>query len=237
MTCYWAGLLLIVAALFAGTDLGYASGDASRCIVTVKKVLLKNISGEWITVSTPEYEYSLLSDDVIFSCVNYKRVPRGKYVNFKLVLSEILKVSGRDGKNFTRGGGEITVGGTATKASKLPGEIKSFKVAAPTWSDSTEGLMIEHLNLDYEDTNDTMEIYPRRDFDRPFLIKEGSGIHLWMTINLNNTIYFMFPSSIRRGLPTENVMYFIPPKVIDDLTISVDAASRSAASDMIEWDF
>lgn len=215
----------------------FASGDATHCIITVKKVWLKNVSGDWVSVDLPEHQVDLTQEEPIFSFVNYKKVPRGKYVNFKVVISETLKVSGKDGRNMTKAGGEITVGGTAATIADLPGDITSLAATSPTWNDKEEGLITEHLNLDFEDRNDTMEIYPRRDFNKPFVIKEGSGVHLWLTVSLSHTIYFMFPNAIRKNVPTQYVMYFIPPKEVDDMSIVVDSSTSFAPGDLVVWDF
>ena len=219
------------------SNLSFAAGDAVKCVVTIKKVLLKKVSGDWIPVPDSAREADLSKEEPVLSFINYNKVPSGKYVNFKIVLSETVKVAGKDGKNLTKEGGEITVGGTAVSASELPGNITSFKVASPVWNTRDSGLITEHLNLDYEDRNDTMEIYPRRNFQPPFIVKQGSGVTLWMTMNLERTIYFAFPNSISKNVPKENVMYFIPPKEIEDVSITVDAVSSFASSDEIAFDF
>ena len=235
-----SGFLAAVLILSMLNNPCFAAGDPSHCFVTVKQVLLKKISGEWIPIPDAQKEVDLLEDDPIFSFINFKqRVPKGKYVNFKVILSETVKVSGNDGKNLTRTAGEITVGGTASKAFDLPGNIKSLKAASPTWTkdEKEHGLITEHLNLDYEDSNDTMEVYPRRDFNKPFIIKEGSSVQIWLSINLTGTVIFMFPNALHRGVPTENVMYFIPPKDIDDMSINIGASTSFAPGDTIAFDF
>ena len=229
-------LVFGIAFLCAAND-AFASGDASVCKVMIKKVLLKTPSGEWVPVKGSEREADLMAEEPILSFVNFDRVPPGRYVNFKVVLSETLKVAGRDGKNFTRIGGEILVGGTAVKASDLPGDITSLKIISSTWNDQRAGEIIEHLNLDYEDRDDTMEIYPKRNFQKPFLVKKGTAVHIWITVNLSHTLYFAFPNSIRKGLPKENVMYFMPPSQINDVGIAVGPVSSYASGDDVAFDF
>lgn len=215
----------------------FAVGDATKCEVTVQAIFLKNISGDWIKIKDSSRQANLMVEEPLLSFINYDRVPPGKYVNFKVILSETFKISGKDGDNFTKAGGEITVGGTAIKASALPGTITALKVTSPVWNTEKEGEITEHLNLDFEDQNDTIEIYPRRNFQKPLLIKKGSAVHIWMTISLTRTIYFAFPNMIKRGVPKENVMYFLPPEGVDDVSMSVDAASRFASEDEVEIDF
>ncbi len=42
---------------------------------------------------------------------------------------------------------------------------------------------------------------------------------------------------VKRGVPKENVMYFLPPNQVDDVSIIVDAVSRYAAEDEVSVDF
>jgi hypothetical protein len=226
------------AAMFAGlTTDGWAAGETSSCKVTVKQVLLKTPSGNWVPIKGSEHETDLATEDPMLSLLNFDRVPPGKYVNFKLVVSETVKVTGRDGKNFTRAGGDIYMGGSAVNASGLPGDITALRVVSPTWNNELSGEMTERINLDYEDRDDIMEIYPKRNFLKPFIVKKGSAVHIWMTINLDQTMYFAFPNSIRKGVPRVNVMYFIPPSQIDDVSITVDSVSRYASTDEVAFDF
>lgn len=238
-SCFRAAICFFVTilAFFAMGDILFAAGDPLECKVLVKQVLLRTVSGDWVPVKNSEHEVDLKVEEPIISFINYDRVPPGKYVNFKIVLSETLKVSGKDDRNMTREGGEIIVGGAAAKASDLPGDITSLQTIKSTWNNQKEGEMIEHLNLDFEDRNETMEIYPKRNFQKPFLVKKGSAVHIWMTVTLGRTLYFAFPNSIRKGVPKENAMYFIPPTEIDDVSITSDSVSRFASGEEIAFDF
>ena len=218
-------------------SLSFAAGNAVKCVVMIKKVLNKKVSGEWVPVPDSAREADLLVEEPLLSFINTNKVPSGRYVNFKIILSETVKVTGKDGNNLTKEGGEITVGGTAVNSSELPGNITSFRVASRVWNIQELGLITEHLNLNYEDRNDTMEIYPRRNFQPSFVIRQGSSVTLWMTVNLDHTIYFAFPNSISKAVPKENVMYFIPPNEIDDVSLTVDAVSSLASGDEIAFDF
>ena len=131
-----------------------AVGDASQCVMTVKKIELKNRAGDWIVLTDEEQPLDLFSQNPSITVVNKGRLAPGVYVNCKITLSEIFAVAGSDGPNMTREGGQITVGGTAAKAFDLPGEITSLNEVSPTWNTKSEGVMTEHLNLNYEDRDD-----------------------------------------------------------------------------------
>ena len=231
--------VLLIAAIFQPLFLVscLAAGDATKCVATIKGVYFRKVTGEWVLVKDSSREADLLAEEPALSFINYNRVPSGKYVNVKIVLSETFKVTGKGGNNMTKQGGEITVAGTAIHGRDLPGTINSLEVTAPTWSDQAQGEIIEHLNLDFEDRNDFIEIFPRRNFEKPFRVKKGSAVHVWMTMSLNRTVYFAFTNMIKRKVPKENVMYFIPPDQIDELSITVDSASTFASGDEIEFNF
>ncbi len=231
------GLLIGIIFLSVFTGSCLAAGDATKCVVVIQGVYFKKFSGAWVKVKDSSREVDLLAEEPLLSFINFDRVPPGRYVNLKIVLSETFKVSGKDRNNMTKAGGEITVGGTAAKGRDLPGEINSLAVTAPTWNDQSKGEITEHLNLNFEDRDDTIEIYPRRIFDKPFHIKKASAVQIWMTMNLNQTIYFAFTNMIKKGVPKEKVMYFIPPNQIKELTVMVDSVSSIASGDDIEFNF
>ena len=229
------GLALILGFFFFQP--AHASSDTSKCIVTIKKFLLKNRSGEWITVPGIKGEADLLAEEPLIFFVNHERVPSGKYVNFKIVLSETLKLSGSDRRHKTLEGGEITVNGTASSMSDLPGEVTSIKVIKPNINEQLEGIMTQHLNFDFEDRDDEMEIYSKRNYLKPFKIEEHTSIHVWVTISPEGTMHYGFKNSIKRGIPAESLMYFIPPGKIKDLSITVKSSSLFVPEDAIVWDF
>ena len=136
---------------------------------------------------------------------------------------------------MTKKGGEITVGGTALRTSELPGEISSLKEASPVWNNQSEGEITEHLNLNYEDRNNVMSIYSKRDFKRELPVKEGSSIKVILRVDLRRTINFVWANYFKT-FPSKDTLYFLPSNEVSELSVKVDAVTALATSD-IEWLF
>ena len=221
-------------AIFCGGERAFA-GDPAYLGVTIKKVQLKNRNGDWVTLAEPNKTIDLRGDEPVAEFVNKNRVPAGEYVNVKITLSETFHISGSDGKNLTKQGGEITVAGSAAKAADLPGDLTSVRQSAPTWNTLSEGEITEHLSLDYEDRDDMMEIYGKREFKKPLAIKEGSEVRVTMGIELRDTLHFVWPNFFS-GL-TEEAMYFLPPKDVSEVSVKSGATTVLLTSESLEWAF
>jgi hypothetical protein len=222
--------------LFLGTSKAcFAAGDASQCVMTVKKIELKNKAGDWMTLTDEKAKLDFFLPDPTIVVVNKGKIPPGIYVNCRITLSETLFVAGSDGLNRTKQGGEITVSGTAKRIFDLPGEITALKEVSPTWNKDSEGMITEHLHLDYEDSDDIMRIYPRMNFKKELAVKEGSTIKVTLRMDLKGTIYYAWTNYFN-GFPAGDTMYFLPPKDVSELSVKVDAVTALATSD-IEWAF
>lgn len=231
--------LAVLAALLCvvyGTP-ALAEGDATRFIITVLKVELKDASGNWVKIAEPNKAANLLADDPLLQMTNNGSIPPGTYVNFRITLSETIRFSGNDGENKTLEGGVLTLGGTASKSSDMPrNEIKTFVQDIPTWNTAAEGLMTEYLNLDYEDRDDVMEITGRRLFTKPIVVKEKSMIKVAMGLDLKRSVHYAWPDYFS-GITSKEAMYFLPPKEVAEVTVKVDAKTALVTGEAIEWAF
>lgn len=212
-----------------------AVGDATQCVMTVKKIELKNRAGDWLVLTDEEQPFDLFSQNPAITVVNKGRLAPGVYVNCRITLSETFTFAGSDGPNMTKEGGQITVGGTAARASELPGEITSLNEVSPTWNTQSEGIMTEHLNLNYEDRDEVMAIFSKKDFTRDLVVKEGSTIRVTLRLDLKKTVYYVWADYFN-GFPKKDTMYFLPPKDVSELSVKADAVTALATSD-IEWTF
>ena len=230
-----AGIFIVPLLFFFTSTPCFAVGNASQCVITIKKIELKNTAGDWLVLTDKEQKLNLFSQDPAITVVNKGKIAPGTYINCRITLSETLSVAGSDGPNMTKEGGEITVGGTAARISELPGEISSLKEVSPAWNTQSEGLITEHLNLNYEDRDNVMSIYSKRDFNRQLAVKEGSTIRVILRIDLKKTIYFVWANYFK-GFPPKDTIYFLPPNEISELSVKVDAITALATGD-IEWTF
>ncbi len=232
---FWAVLAAWLCAAYMPP--AFAEGDATRFIVTVKKVEFKDISGNWVKIAEPETDADLLADDPLFLATNDGSIPSGTYVNFRITLSETIRFSGSDGENKTLEGGVLTLGGTASKSTDMPrNDIRTFVQDAPTWNTAVEGLMTEHLDLDYQDRDDVMEITTRWPFPKPILVKEKSAIKIAMGLDLKKSLHYAWPDYFS-GIQSSEAMYFLPPKDVSEVMVKVDAKSVLITGEAIEWSF
>ena len=213
----------------------YAVGTATKCLVTVKKILLKNSEGNWFTLLNEDRKLDLSQENPSVEVINKKIIPPGEYLNCKIVISETLQVAGSDGPNKTKEGGEVWVEGTASKISELPGEITLLKESAPTWNSEDEGLITVHLNLDFSDRDDVMEVFGKRSFPKPLKIRDQSTIQVILSIPLAKTIRYVW-ANFWEKFPKNDTMYFLPPSGVEELSVKVDGITALVTSD-IEWTF
>jgi hypothetical protein len=226
---------LVLSIFLLGASRASAAGPADQCVVTVKKVELKNTAGDWFVLSDSDAKLDLAAKDPGLDLVNNGRLPAGDYVSCKLTLSETVVVSGVDGKNKTKEGGEVTIGGSAGVAADLPGEITQLDEVSPTWNTEKEGAIKVNLDLDYRDRDNIMEIYLKREFQKPVAVKEGSKIRIALRVDLNETVHYAWPNYFN-GFPAKETMYFLPPDHVSEVSLKSDAVSTIATSD-IEWKF
>lgn len=93
---------IVVLALSAFTALAAPAEaeDPSRYLVTIQSVSLKREDGTWLTVSQPDHPVDLVNQEAAVAFFNNGRVPSGKYVNFRLILSNIVFCAGEDARAF-----------------------------------------------------------------------------------------------------------------------------------------
>ena len=66
-----------------------AMGPVSSCVVTIKSVELKNAAAQWVTVIRPDKQVDLMNQEAKITFFNNSgRVPPGRYLNFKIRLSD-----------------------------------------------------------------------------------------------------------------------------------------------------
>jgi hypothetical protein len=215
----------------------FAAGAATKFIVTVRKLELKDVSGKWVTLAEPDTTTDLLADEPLLLMTNDGSVPPGTYVNFRITLSETVQFSGKDDQNKTKEGGILTLGGTASKASDISrNDITMFRQDAPTCNTAVEGLMTQYLDLDFQDRDDVMEITGRRPFAKPVIVKEKSVIKISMGLDLKESVHYAWPDYFS-GIPSAEAMYFLPPKDVSEVTVKSDTTTVLTTGEAIEWSF
>lgn len=234
---YFVVILISFILLDAAPSELWAAGPATHCIVSVKGLKLKDMDNAWIEVPIQETTIDLGKPDQTIVFKNDGRVPEGMYKNFKLIISETIEVSGQDGGNFTTEGGELTLGGTAYTLFDLPGDITSITESKTSWNTITEGNMKIKINFDFEDRDDVMEVYGVRDLEKPFRVKASTTLTFAMVMSVSQTVYFAWPDSLAKDVPSKNVMYFLPADRITEVSIKADSYTASFEPEFINIAF
>ncbi len=215
------------------------ASEAEKFVITIVKVELKSIDGPWITILEPDKEVDLVNAEPTISFFNNQgKVPAGKYVNFRVTLSETVTFAGISQHYVTQEGGRAILTGTAAKASELPGEFTAFKESAPTAGETgPPGTAAVQLNLDHGDSDDVMTIRGKRDFLTPFFIKKGSFVKLWFNLDLDDCLHYAWPGAFTDDVPARDVLYVLPPKEIAEFTVMVDEREETLISEAIVLEF
>lgn len=202
-----------------------AAWTPTRYIVTVKSLELKNNTGEWVKVIEPDLEVDLLSRDPRVSYVNDgKRIPKGNYINFRIVLSETIRIKGHDYENFTKEGGEIKILGNFLEEAEL--NVTGVDEIKPTWTANAEeeGVIKVYFDVDDKSLDDQVIMTRKRDFPEPFYIKKGSYISASFSLNLEGTLIHAQKASLGGGLPKNDIMFGMIPRNVNELVFLVDEA-------------
>ena len=238
----WFTPILVIALLTP--PFGTTSGEAfnweppNKFIVTLKSLMLKNNTGQWITVAEPDKQVDLFSNQLQVSLFNQGRIPDGNYINFKLIISETIKISESDNfGNKTKAGGVEIISGTAETNFDLPGEITSFVEKSPTWNEEEEGEITATIDFDNHDEDDIIELTKKRDFAQAFEIKKGTFINVVLAMNLMGTCYMVEPGALKPGVPEKKVMMVFPPRFVNEVRFTVDDRTELLEADDVLMKF
>jgi hypothetical protein len=216
-----AALLMAGVAFLGAANPAEARGTASKCLLTLKRVELKNAAGNWIVVSQPNVDIDLNAQDAGHEFVNLGTIPEGEYFNVRTVFSETIRFAGSDGKHMTKAGGKCVVGSPA----KLMGEqaeLTKFEEASPTWNDWREDLMTQTFDFDNGDRDDEMDMTFRMSLGRPFRIKSGTKVGLFIYIPLTKCVEHLYPDALGAGVPKGHAMVFHFPPAVARYEVIVD---------------
>lgn len=229
----WLLSALAFAAFLTARPPVAGAAETAKFVVTLKKVELKNNTGQWITVIEPDRRIDLVNEEASVSFFNNGgRVPPGNYINYRITLSETVSFVGRDKANHSREGGRSTVGGPAATAADLPGEITVFREDVPTWTQDAMGEVTQKLDFDGQDKDDVITIVGKRDFTTPFEVKKGSFIRVWFSVNVEDAVRYAWPGAFGEH-PKGDAMVAFPPKQVDELSVTVDERTEECSPETV----
>jgi hypothetical protein len=233
------GALLFFYAFTAASALAADGGDPSKCYYTIKEIQIRHVDGRWVSIFQGEKEIETSDEEAVIKVTNRPGfIPEGRYENIKISLSETIRFAGHQGPNYSKEGGSIVIGGSATLASEIDkAEILSIQVLQPTFTqDQPEGLMTEKIDMDYNDRDDITEIYLKRPFLKPAIVKDNSVLKVDLTIDFRGRVFYAWKNFFH-GLTTPEIIYLLPPREVAEVSLSVDGASSLATKETLEWAF
>ena len=227
-------LILAVTSLEFYSEPAFAKGNVSGFWITILSIQLKNAAGDWVTIENTPRVVDGLSLDPFYTLIKNKdEIPYGTYTNMKIKISEEIKFKGYDGAYRTKGGGKMIYSRTAEKYSSLPGEFMSLQEISPTLDDENEGVMMIQYDYDYQDVDNFIEIYGKRDWPKQMVIKKGSIVRLYISFQLKNQVNYAWAGSMALDTPAQDEMMLEFPKVLE-LGVRVDLTSTLTTEDKIE---
>jgi len=246
----WIVIFILVCMMLPGNAV-FAVDDPDDYIVTVQEVRMKNTSGEWVTIATPDQAIDIADAAAGAEAAAIgadAAIPSGEYVNFMIVLSATMTVRGTDAATgkVTGNGGTVTITGADANASStstwdqpsppgfsgnLPNTV--FGAAGSVVDDvpAVPQQMNFQLNLGAAGgRNDgSVWVYARSD-QTPILIDPSTQVQLIFNFDVANTIFYSNPG-------IGDWMMFLPPS--DGTSFSVisggDELTLNAANMKMEW--
>ncbi len=168
-------------------------------------------------------------------------VPVGSYKNFKLVLSETMKVSGSDaGAHYTTSTGTLTIVGTdgtaastATWPAAPPISVASLteNTETHTATASQQGESTFTLDLNANDGNNYIEIYCSTGIPAdPIVVKADSTMSMWFDFDTQGTVHYVNDGG-------NDKMYYTPPGSGTAFYITVDGRTHTITEANMRIDF
>ena len=226
-----ASLLLAMtqsALLYAGNPLEYT--------VYLKKFELKNNTGQWITVIEPDRPVDLVEEEARISLFNTAgRVPDGNYINFRITISETVKVQGRDEIHVTKNDGSVELIGDAEGPEDLPSKITGFRENSLSCaSEGSPGPMKVKFSLNSKaGRDDAITLTRKWDFPEPMEVRNGSFIYAIMVPRLEDSVRHAQKHFFKTSVPDHDAMFAWPIRQVEQVKLTVDEKSVEMGPDDI----
>lgn len=231
--------LLFLLVFLSAACPAWAKGDPKSCILTVVEVQIKTTSGEWISVFKGKKEFDVVQEEAGVTVDNKDgQVPEGTYENVKLIFSETIRFTGRDGEHRTKAGGVILLKGEAREARDVDqADITEIQVSKPVWTEEgEEGEVSETLDFDYADNDKVMEVFSRRPFLKTLTVKKNSVIRVGLNVDFRGRLMFAWKNFFT-GFESPEIVYLLPPTEVAELWMKIDGVTALSTKETIEWTF
>lgn len=233
-----AALFLVFSVLLAAP--AGAVGDAVEFSVRVKKIELLDSTGNWFTLAVPEKEVDILAENAaLCETKNDGSVPAGSYAGVRITLSETVRFKGFDEQHRTKKGGELEIGGNASKGPDMDRfEVASFRQKAPTHTlaEAEWGAVTQRIDFDFEDRDDVITVVSKRPFRKPLAVKADSLVRVGLAFDTKRAVHYVWKDFFS-GIASDEAMYYLPPKDVSEVTVKADSTTALLTSEALEWQF
>ncbi|MEI8345439.1 MAG: hypothetical protein WCG06_05135 [Candidatus Omnitrophota bacterium] len=209
-----------------------ACSAAQQYKITLVRLELKNISGRWIKVFEPDTLVDLIDQKPALAFFNNGRIPPGRYVNFRLSISQTVRVSGRDGAHSTLAGGYTVVKTAAADLSKAAPEQWRYEPLADSAGTQAEAqlMKVEFARLAQgSSAQSPIVLSAARDFEG-LTVENGTFIRLGFLLDFDGTICDASASDLARSTAQKPFLYALPPKSASDAVLTVGQTVKAFKS-------
>lgn len=232
-----AGEILLAALLLLASAPAFADGVPSHYVVTIEKIELKTEEGRWVTVIQPDKQVDLIESEARVAFFNNGRVPEGRYLNFRITLSDRVKVAGQDHASWIREGGEQVLGMSANVLSEFTGVFGTIRERSPVYTD--DKTQAGYSTFEYRPANGSdgeMTLTGRRDFDS-MTVHADSFISVLFIFDFSGTVRFTEAGSFTRNTPARDTIVVMPPRQVQEVRVTVDTHTETLKNHDITLSF
>jgi len=249
--------VLIFVGVFFITITCYAveTGNPSSYKITVQQIQMRNsTTNEWIIIASPNEELDLVSGVIAggtaATFLTDSDIPPGSYDNFKLVISETMRITGSTDNAFTADGGALRLdgadpdvdGSTSTWGGTQP-DVDMVETI-DTYSATAAGEVAFTVNLHTDDADNYIEVYyddTNNPALTPIVVSAGSEITMWFDFDTEETVQFIndveADVSGYTDLSDNGICVFLPPQEGTQFSITVDGTTTTLTASQMRTDF
>ncbi len=230
---FWVGSVRAITVMLSlGCSAGifqsdvWGAGTPSSYIILLEKIELKDRTGRWITICAPDTEVDLVKSAPSISFFNDGRIPGNTYTNFRITLSGVVKIIGRDGDHRTKEQGYAVVGLEFPSSRQKECQVSSLRSVAETLTTGAQGQMKVEFSSGGSPVTSVIQISAKQDFG-PVVINKGTFVHVGFLLDFGGSVRFVPKESLGKGGPAADMMIGLPPRAAQKVELTFGEESRA----------
>ena len=239
----------------------FANGNPTHYKMTIQAIYVHDApSNTWVLVASPNQEVDIVGDssgqNAVAASLGGISIPPGTYDNFKLRISETMKVTGSNGADYTKAGGVITITGLTSSAASTAdwptdppgaGVVTMVETVDTLTTDSAQaGEVSMVLDLGAAkvggDSDNYIEVSGDNNINPPLTVTSTSQVSMWFSFDTQNTVQSLSNADLTIGMGGTDVggngaTIFLPPQAGTTFSITVDGRTESVSASGMRIDF